>query len=316
MQKENDRLIIAVSNHKYSDYTTISNILGLKEEQLLFYYTDGNESKSSLDDNFSYNFAFIDQRGQYNFVDQGAQHNKEYSDLADKIEEVINETKAFSIRIAVHNKGDHVSKVQNGINRSCNDKKVISVREFIHESVCEIWEDGLEPFINNSIGGGFDSYDEYYETLWKLLAPKPSGNTQTSNQTKQNIALEIIRFFRHDIDNVVNTVKIVYRLEREGSIGTQKEHWNSVKKSFFMDKELIDKNLKYFESIQGSINEQLTKNVIVSILKNLSCADNKYNVLLKHFDIYSDNKENIISDAEYIIDLLNKSIKMLETVKV
>ena len=90
----------------------------------------------------------------------------------------------------------------------------------------------------------------------------------------------------------------------------------SVKKSFFMDKELIDKNLKYFESIQGSINEQLTKNVIVSILKNLSCADNKYNVLLKHFDIYSDNKENIISDAEYIIDLLNKSIKMLETVKV
>jgi len=307
MQKGNDRLIIEVSDHRYSDYEKLSNILKLKNDQLLFYYTDGKESKSSLEGIFSYNFAFIDQRAQY---------NNERSNLDYKIEEVINETQASSIRIAVHKTGGPVSKVEKGISQSNNEKKVISVREFIHETVCEIWEDGLKPFIKNSIGGDFDGYDEYYETLWNLLAPKPSGSTQTSNQTKQNIALEKIRFFRHDIDNVVNTVEIVYRLKREGSIGTQKEHWKSVKKSFFMDKELIDKNLKYFESIQGSINEQLTNNVIASILKNLSCADNKYNELLKHFDIYSDNKENIISDAEYIIDLLNKSIKMLETVKV
>ena len=136
-------------------------------------------------------------------------------------------------------------------------------------------------------------------------------------QTKQSTALGKIRIFKHDIINAVKTVEAVYKLKRSGSIDAQKENWESVRKSIFMDKDLIRKNIIYFEGIEGNIIELLTEKAIVDIKSNLSCSDDKYNTLLKHLGRYSDrNNEIVISDAENIVSLLNESIKILETVKI
>lgn len=136
-------------------------------------------------------------------------------------------------------------------------------------------------------------------------------------QTRQNTAIGKLRIFKHDIINAVNTVKTVYKLKRNGSIDSQKENWESVKKSIFMDKDLIRKNIVYFEAIEGHIIELLTEKAITSITNNLSCSDDKYKTLFKHLDRYSErNNEIVISYADDIISLLSESIKTLETVKV
>ena len=126
-----------------------------------------------------------------------------------------------------------------------------------------------------------------------------------------------IRIFKHDVINAVNTVKTVYKLKRKGSIDTQKENWISVKKSIFMDKDLIRKNIAHFEAIEGNIIELLTEKAITGIKGNLSCSDDKYKTLLKHLARYSErNNEVVVYDADDIISLLNESVKILETVKV
>jgi DNA-binding NtrC family response regulator len=312
MQKENDRLIIAVSNHNYSDYTTISNILGLKEEQLLFYYTDGNESKSSLDGNFSYNFAFIDQRGKC---------NGKYSNLADKIEEVINETQASSIRIAVHKTGGPVSKVEKGISLSCDDKKVISVREFIHETVCEIWEEGLNPFIKNSIGGGFDSYDEYYETLWKLLASKPSEETQptikeiTDEKLLKNLAVKKVVSFKH-IGKNIHTAMLINAKDAKASMQSQPEEYPESLNGF--KKETFKTWLKDYEELLPELKVlKISENEdIIKILKNtIGCVEiiNRKTLPLVH----SVKKAFEVTDKiKEVCDLLSKLIRSNQLKKV
>lgn len=158
--------------------------------------------------------------------------------------------------------------------------------------------------------------DELSEKLLIVVAENVTSDG-LDKQTKQNTALEKLRVFKHDIINAVNTVKTVYKLKRNGSIDIRKENWNSVKKSIFMDKDLIRKNIVHFESIEGNIIEQLTEKAITGIKGNLSCSDDKYKTLLKHFDRYSErNNEVVVSDADDIINLLSESIKIMETVKV
>ena len=158
--------------------------------------------------------------------------------------------------------------------------------------------------------------DELSEKLLKVVANNATSDG-LDKQTKQNTALEKIRIFKHDIINAINTIKTVYKLKRNGSIDAQKENWNSVKKSIFMDKDLIRKNIIYFEAIECNIIELLTEKAITGIKGNLSCSDDKYKTLLKHIGRYSErNNEIVISDAEYIVSLLNELIKILETVKV
>ena len=72
------------------------------------------------------------------------------------------------------------------------------------------------------------AYDEIKEALDK--------------QTKKVIASDKVRVLKHDIINAVDTVKIAYKLKRSASSEVQKENWESVKKSLFKDKKLINKN--------------------------------------------------------------------------
>jgi hypothetical protein len=158
--------------------------------------------------------------------------------------------------------------------------------------------------------------DELSEKLSKVVAENVTSDG-LDKQTKQNNTLEKIRIFKHDVINAVNTVKTVYKLKRKGSIDTQKENWISVKKSIFMDKDLIRKNIAHFEAIEGNIIELLTEKAITGIKGNLSCSDDKYKTLLKHLARYSErNNEVVVYDADDIISLLNESVKILETVKV
>ena len=158
--------------------------------------------------------------------------------------------------------------------------------------------------------------DELSEKLLKVAADDINSDG-LDKQTKQKNAIEKLRIFKHDIINAVNTVKIVYKLRRNGSIDTRKENWASVKKSIFMDKDLIRKNIVYFEAIEGHIIELLTEKAITGIKGNLSCSDDKYKTLLKHLARYSErNNEVVVYDADDIISLLNESVKILETVKV
>lgn len=157
--------------------------------------------------------------------------------------------------------------------------------------------------------------DELSEKLLKVIANDVNSDG-LDKQTKQNIALGKIRIFKHDIINAVNTVKTVYKLKRNGSIDTQKENWESVKISIFMEKELIRKNIIHFDDIEDNIVELLSQEAISSIKGNLSYSEEKYKTLLKHLDIYSKrNKDIVISDAENIVNHLNELIKILETVK-
>ena len=157
--------------------------------------------------------------------------------------------------------------------------------------------------------------DELSEKLLKVIANDVNSDG-LDKQTKQNIALGKIRIFKHDIINAVNTVKTVYKLKRNGSIDTQKENWESVKISIFMEKELIRKNTIHFDDIVDNIVELLSQEAISSIKGNLSYSEEKYKILLKHLEIYSKrNKDIVVSDAENIVNHLNELIKILETVK-
>lgn len=138
-------------------------------------------------------------------------------------------------------------------------------------------------------------------------------------KTKQIVALENMKVFKHDIQNAVNTIKIAYKLKRNGSLDVQKENWNSVKKSLSAPKakDQINKNIIQFENIKDNIVELLSGDAIINVNNKLLDAEGKYKILIKRLDEDSERNKNIvISDTEIIINLLKEVIKMLEAVKV
>ena len=147
------KLIIEVSNHNYDDYSILGSKLNVTSNAFLSFYTDGCVFLDEMN-GLSYNFAFIDQR---------------YSDLSTRIKNIINTTQKTKICIAVHERGRPIVSVRNGVNRATPKAKVISIKQFKHEESYIIWENGLKPFVVESVGKNFDNYQELYENLWHIL---------------------------------------------------------------------------------------------------------------------------------------------------
>lgn len=136
-------------------------------------------------------------------------------------------------------------------------------------------------------------------------------------ETKRNLTRGKVGIFKHDIQNAVNTVNIVYKLKRRGSLDVQKENWTSVKKNISGERNLISKNMITFETLQKDIIELLSEDTAANLQSNLIDAETKYKTLKEHLSGgYEDEKDFVISCAEKIVELLNEVITILGSVKI
>lgn len=147
-----DRLIIEVSKriNEYGDYLALQDKGKHMEDGSFLYFTDGKTHNSD-----SYNFCFIDQ---------------DINGLGDAINNILNNTSNTNVCIAVHYTDRPINAINQDINISKKKSKVVKVREFSHERTDDIWEQGLKPFIVQSIVENFQHYGEKFDILWKLLA--------------------------------------------------------------------------------------------------------------------------------------------------
>ncbi|MBI5181447.1 MAG: hypothetical protein HZA06_00880 [Nitrospirae bacterium] len=134
-------------------------------------------------------------------------------------------------------------------------------------------------------------------------------------QTKKQAALSKLGVFEHDVLNAIRTVQIAYRLKRSGTEEIQRRNWDSVKKSFFEEKEKIGEIVKQFDS-SNSLKESFPKKDIVRIRQILKSSENKYKTLIKSLNASPKNSNSvIISTAEAIEGLLEEVVRILRGIK-